>query len=248
MSRLGTVLGIILLLLLTYAVIEALIVTLNGNRVPVPDIPRGAQVTGKGPKLTYVILGDSTAVGQGTDYAHSYAYQTAKHLAEAHTVSLTNLGISGAKLEDVVARQLEQAVHVQPDIVLIGVGANDVTHFTSLSSMRSSFQKILDDLKQANSNVRIIATRSPAVDSVSRFPIVSKRILKTRVSQTNEMFDAIISKNKNVTPAHIAEKTRGAFLADPSLTAEDNFHPNARGYALWTPILNEAIDQALSRQ
>jgi lysophospholipase L1-like esterase len=47
--------------------------------------------------------------------------------------------------------------------------------------------------------------------------------------------------------APIAEKTGPAFRRDRSLFHPDRFHPNARGYALWTAVLNEALAQALAR-
>jgi acyl-CoA thioesterase I len=224
-----------------YVIIEFLIIKYNGTLVPAPDIPRTPQTFGTGPKITYVVMGDSTSIGQGTEYEYSYAVTTAKHLASRYTVTLINTGISGARVDDVLTDQLGQAVASKPDVLLLGVGANDTTHFTDLKRMEKSLQQIIDSLKQVNPNIQIILTRSPALDSVSRFPPISKYILRIRTERVNHVFDLIIRKN-HLIPALIAERTRAAFLADPSLTAADNFHPNARGYALWNPILNEALD------
>lgn len=229
---------------MVYAAIEFIIIKYNGTYIPAPTIPRSPLEMGNGSKLTYVVMGDSTSIGQGTAYEHSYAMASAKHLSEKHTVNLINTGVSGAKVSDVLHDQLAKAVRYKPELVLLGVGANDTTHFTNLNEIELNLQKIIDGLKQANPDVRIVATRSPALDSVSRFPIISKFMLGIRTHRVNAIFDAIIEKNK-LTPALIAEKTREAFLKDSTLTAADNFHPNTRGYALWIPIINEALDQAL---
>jgi lysophospholipase L1-like esterase len=94
--------------------------------------------------------------------------------------------------------------------------------------------------------VQIIVTGSPAVGSVSRFPWGARQLMELRTRQVNTVFDRLIKKN-NLIYAPIAKETRSAFLADPTLTASDNFHPNARGYTLWIPVITAAIDKAVSR-
>ncbi|MCA1612368.1 MAG: hypothetical protein LC780_16315, partial [Acidobacteria bacterium] len=51
-----------------------------------------------------------------------------------------------------------------------------------------------------------------------------------------------------LTFAAIAERTGPAFRRDRTLFASDRFHPNARGYALWAAVLDEALDAALAEQ
>lgn len=150
-------------------------------------------------------------------------------------------------MRDVASNQLGQVIKLKPGLVLLGVGGNDTTHFTNLKQLQTSLQYVIDSLKEANPDVRIVATRSPALDSVSRFPPASKYILRLRTERVNNALDSVI-KTSGVIPAFIAEKTRAAFLADTNLTAADNFHPNEQGYELWTPIINEALDKALDNK
>jgi len=241
-----TVICFIIVLFLFLAT-EFIYIQRNGRPVPTPDIPRAPQTLGSGPALTYVVMGDSTSIGQGTDYAHSYALNSAEHLSKKYQVTFINVGISGATARTVLTAQTAKAASFKPDVVLLAVGANDATHFTSGSSLQSCLQKIIDDLRQASPKVRIVVTGSPAMDSVSRFPIGAKQIMRLRTYQINQAFKPIIAKNHLVL-APIADRTRDAFLADPTLTASDNFHPNARGYALWIPIINDALDEALRQR
>jgi acyl-CoA thioesterase I len=238
-------LGVIVAIMFTYILVEVLIIKYSGIPVSAPDIPRTPQTSGSGPKLTYVVMGDSTAIGQGGVYDKSYAVKSAAHLSRTYNVTLINTGVSGARAQDVLDTQLDKIKNITPDVVLLGVGANDTTHFTDLDQLKRSLQQIITELMQINPNVRIVLTRSPALDSVSRFPPLSKLILGQRTKQVNQVFDEIIMNN-NLTPALIAEKTRTAFLDDPTLTASDKFHPNERGYALWVPIINDALDSSLS--
>jgi lysophospholipase L1-like esterase len=238
-----TLAGLVLALLL-FVLAEFLIVKYNAPSISVPKIPRGPEVLGTGPALTYVVMGDSTSVGEGADYSHSYALASTEHLVENHKVKFVNVGISGATAKSVLDVQLSQAEKYKPDVVLLAVGANDATHFTSGKSIQASLQKIVEGLKQANCDVRIVVTGSPAMDTATRFPWPLKQLMGLRTRQVNDAFASVITRD-DLTFAPVAVKTRAAFLADPTLLAADKFHPNARGYALWKPVVNQALDEAL---
>jgi lysophospholipase L1-like esterase len=232
-------------LILLFIAIEYLLVTHTGSPVPAPVIPRAPQTSGSGPPLTYVVMGDSTSIGQGTEYPHGYSYQSAQHLAQRYTLTYVNVGVSGAKAHDVLSDQLLNAIARRPDLVLIAVGANDVTHLTSESAVRASMQATIDGLRKANPGVRIVVTGSPAMGSVPRFPWPLRQFEGYRANRLNRMFAGLVSKN-NLTFAPVAAKTGPAFARDPTLFAADKFHPNTRGYTLWTPVINEALDRSLN--
>jgi acyl-CoA thioesterase-1 len=209
--------------------------------VPPPNIPRGTQTLGSsGTKLRFVVMGDSTSIGQGANYEQGIAWGSAEYLAKNHIVELTNAGVSGARVADVQAKQLAQAVSVKPDVVLLAIGANDVTHLTALSTVRTSIVAIITQLQAANPNVRIILTGSPAMGSVARFAPPTQWLAAARVRQVNAVF-ADVAQQKHAVLLPLAQKTAHAFKHDPSLYAADNFHPNARGYALWQPVINAGL-------
>jgi lysophospholipase L1-like esterase len=244
--RILWVIAAVILAFLLFLLVEVLIIKYSGGDVPVPDIPRAPQTLGSGPPLTYVVMGDSTSIGQGAEYSQSYAVASAQHLAKNHQVTFVNVGVSGAKAKDVLATQLSKAVQYKPDLVLLAVGANDARHLVSGKVIRQSVQQTIDGLKQANCAVRIVVTGSPAMDSTPRFSLwPAKQLMGLRTRQVNTVFAGLIKQN-HLTFAPIAAKTRAAFLADPTLFAADEFHPNARGYVLWKPVINDALDQALA--
>lgn len=222
---------------------EALYIVFSGQRVARPTIPRDIQVLGNGDPLRYAVMGDSTSISQGSRYEHGYAFSSARHMAKNHTVAFLNTGVSGATAKT-MQRQLKSVVAFQPDIVLLAIGANDATHFTRGSVIKTSINAIIRSLRSQNPATIIIVTGSPAMDSVSRFPFLSKLLMRLRTYQVNRVFEQLIAEH-NLIHAPIAKETRKAFLKDPTLTAVDKFHPNARGYALWIPIINTAIDTAL---
>lgn len=245
--RLKLILTALILVPLLFIIAEILIIKFNGTPVPAPRLSRASTMLGQGSPLNYVVMGDSTSVGQGTDYTNSYSLASARHLAQKYKVNFVNFGVSGARVKDILDQQLPEALAQQPDIVLIAVGANDATHFTGSSSIQQDMTQIAQKLRRQNPNLKIVLTGSPAMDSVPRFPWPVKQLMGLRTRQVNKAFVPVI-QNNNLLLAPIAQETRAAFLKDPTLFAPDKFHPNAQGYALWTPVINRALDQALAQK
>ena len=193
--------------------------------------------------LTYVVLGDSTAAGVGGTYASGIAVSTTRALQQRHEVTMTNLGVSGARMRDVREKQLPAAEQLRPDVVLLSAGANDVTHLTGVHSMRNDLRELVARLKASNPKVKIVITGSPDMGSPPRIPRLLRGIASQRTKQVNRMFEAEAAA-LGLTFAPIARITGPMFRRDPSLFAADRFHPNDRGYATWIPVLDEALARA----
>jgi lysophospholipase L1-like esterase len=195
----------------------------------------------RGPSLIYVVIGDSTGAGQGASYKDGIAMGTAAHLALTHRVTMINLSVSGALAADVIKRELPEACALKPDIVLLSVGANDATHFTSTSALLMQIVAIADGLRKSSPRVKIIVTGCPQMGAVPRFAQPLRWFAGVQTARINAVFrKAVVSRH--IIWAHIADRTGAAFKRDPSLFANDKFHPNGRGYALWIPVINEAAD------
>ena len=193
--------------------------------------------------LTYVVIGDSTAAGQGADYEKGIAVATARALATPGVrVALTNLGVSGARMSDVARDQLRDAERLRPDVVLLSASANDVTHLTWTSSVRSSLLEIVDGLRKANPNTAIVVTGSPDMGAPPRIPALLRPLASLRTKRVNRMMQAAAA-DRHLIFAPIADVTGPQFRADHTLFAEDRFHPNERGYATWIAVLNPALAQ-----
>jgi len=199
-----------------------------------------------GPGLTYVVLGDSTAAGRGAPYQSGIAVATAQHLATSRRVTLTNLAVSGARMADLVRSQVGAAAALRPDAVLIAAGANDVTNLTSTSSVQRDLRTLVERLRGSNAEVRIVVTASPDVGSARRLAQPLRWVAGWRTEQINAAIAKVVAE-RGLTLAPIAQRTGPLFRKDPRLFAADRFHPNARGYATWTPVLDAALDRALGR-
>jgi lysophospholipase L1-like esterase len=203
---------------------------------------------GTGPPLTYVVMGDSTAAGEGaSSYKTGIAQVTARYLAENHKVTYRNVAIAGARTQDVLNTQVAKAISYKPDLVLLSIGANDVTHLTASAHVRESAQEIINRLIAANCNVKIVLTGSPAMGAVPRLPQPLRWLAGVRTDQLNKVFVGLVNSN-HLTFAPIAEKTGPQFERNHALFAADHFHPNDQGYATWVAVLNPALHVALKTQ
>jgi len=202
-----------------------------------------------GPELTYVVIGDSTGAGQGAPYERGVAVGSARHLAAAgrrRRVTLINFAISGSTMSDVLAEQSAQAARARPDVVLVAAGANDVTHLTRIGAVTRDLERIAARLRAASPGVQIVLTASPDVGAARRLAQPLRWVAGLRTKQLNRAI-AEVAESQELTLAPIAARTGPLFAEDPTLFASDRFHPDARGYATWVPVIGDALDRALRR-
>jgi lysophospholipase L1-like esterase len=200
---------------------------------------------GKG--LKYMMMGESTGAGQGADYEKGIAVLTTQHLAQTHRVEMLNTSISGATIEQILDDQIKVAQEYKPDIILIAAGANDVINVTPPWKLRSQLEEMIELLIQSNCEMKIVLTASPDMGSPPRLPQPLRWLAGLMTQVVNKVFYSVIS-NYDLTLAPIAAETGPIFRRDHTLFAEDRFHPNEEGYAVWIPVLNTALDQAIDSQ
>jgi lysophospholipase L1-like esterase len=240
-----------LILLPTLILFIEILIAKKGGLIPFTNPSREPRIIGNGEEeITYLILGDSTSAGQGGDYERGIAVSTAKHISQLQNkkVKLINFSISGATSEDVKNEQLPKALEYQADIVLISIGGNDVTHLSSINSIKKNISEVTDKLVQKNCEVKIIFTATPDMGSVPRLAQPLRSIVGYRAAQQNKKaFYPFIEENK-FTLAPIAKETGPIFRKDHSLFADDKYHPNDNGYKIWIKVINSAIDDAITAQ
>ena len=237
---------VVFVIILTLLVANVVAVVYNGKSVAAPEIPRAATTIGEGAELNYLILGDSTSIAQGGDYDQGFAVNTAENLSRNHKVTYRNFGVSGARIADVANDQLQRSNDFKPDIVLIAVGANDVTHLSNIGNMKTEMLHIINTLRERNNNVKIVFTGAASMGDVKRFIQPFKWFLGQQTKNVNAAFEQIAKEN-NASFAYIARETGEEFASNPKLFAQDKFHPNNEGYSVWSKVLNRVIDNSINK-
>lgn len=187
---------------------------------------------GTGAPLRYLMLGDSTAMGVGCErFEQTVAYQNAASLAKDRTVSVTNLGISGARLRDVIDAQIP-GVSGHYDVITVLVGANDATHLTSNQSFWSDLQQLISTLTPISD--RLILVTPPNFTGTPALP-GSIRLLVTSHSYAERQ--AVLQATGSL---GVVDLFKDGHLRMDQFAA-DGFHPNASGYALWATLFAKQL-------
>ena len=184
-------------------------------------------------KFVYVALGDSTAEGIGASH-HSKSFPALvfeKIKKDRKDAVFYNLGKGGAKVRDVIEKQLDRAVELKPSLVTISVGGNDLHRKTKLKHFKKDYEYLLKTLSE-KTDAQIIVSNIPDVSllpSLSIFVRYFVRFLNRRLNKAINMK----AKQFRCTLVDLYEgsKLHGKNHAD--LISQDGFHPSDRGYSLW---------------
>lgn len=171
--------------------------------------------------LLYVALGDSAAQGVGASTPdRGYVGLLAERLREStgRPVEVVNLSVSGACVVDVLEHQLPRLQALQPDVVTVAVGGNDVRLYRR-EEFTADFERLVVGL--------------PSGSYVADVPwFLRARGGRKAADAAQVVRDVVAAAGLVAVPLHArlqAEGWRGVL----TLTSRDLFHPNDRGHEVW---------------
>lgn len=198
-----------------------------------------------GEPLRFVVLGDSTAAGLGAGSPeHAYATVLSERLGDdGYRVDLLAHGVSGARAKDVAEEQVPFAISGDPDLVFIGIGANDSTHLTSLDDVERHMDAALTNL--ATTGATIVVAGPPDMRAHAWLEPL-RSIVGWRGRQVAARIEAVARRHGLLT-VPLAERAGPYFAAHPEdAYGADDFHPGPGGYRAWAdaiyPVLVRALD------
>lgn len=205
------------------------------TRVPHADGLYGATYAADGePALHLVLLGDSTAAGQGVHRAsQTPGALLASGLAAVaeRPVRMRNVALPGARSDDLdrqVALVLGAAEQV-PDICVIIVGANDVTHHMPPTRSVRHLSSAVRRLRTAGAEV-VVGT-CPDLGTIE--PVGQPlRWLARRASRQLAAAQTIGAVEQGGRTVSLGDLLGPEFEAHPrELFGPDQYHPSVEGYA-----------------
>lgn len=200
-----------------------------------------------GESLRFVVLGDSTAAGLGAGSAeHAYATVLSERLgADGYRVELIAHGVSGARVKTVLEDQVPLALRSDPDLIFVGIGANDSTHLTSLSSVERDMDELLGRLETTGATIVVAGPPDMRADAWLE-PLRS--IIGWRGRQVADRIEAVAQRRGHQV-VQLAEKAGPYFAAHPDEAyGGDNFHPGPGGYRAWADAIYPVLIRALSER
>lgn len=168
---------------------------------------------------TVVALGDSLTYGYGAN--PKTAYPTV--LAELSKWNVVNAGVNGDTSADVLTR-VNEITEQNPDLVLLGVGGNDVLQRISPNTTRANIVATIDTLQSNNIDVVLIA--EPYFSTSALFGKASDNPLYEDIAETEDI--------------PLYSDGWSTVLSDESLKS-DKIHANAAGYRQFAEGLHEYL-------
>ncbi|MEP6482475.1 MAG: SGNH/GDSL hydrolase family protein [Rhodoglobus sp.] len=189
-------------------------------------------------ELLYVAIGDSAAQGIGASRPeHSYVGMLAKHMRarlaaanDPRMLRVANLAISGATVPMAVELELPQLRRLEPDLVTVCIGANDIANWDE-ERFRSGIRAVFDDLP-----AHAIVADLP---SFYFLPGEKKVLVANRI-----VSEEAAKRGLQLVGLHALTRRQGL----PGIVTQfagDLFHPNDRGYRVWAKAFEAAVDERL---
>ena len=193
----------------------------------------GARLLAGHPFRSVVVMGDSVAAGV-REPTHGYLdLSMAERLHDALSagrpgLSFTNLGVTGQKIAEVAATQLDAAIERRPDLVVLSAGGND------------AFERGFDRDRTASELAHLARRLSVAgarVVLVGLFDIGSSGLLPDEIGQKMTAKFAVLDEvmhqvAREIPGCVVSDNRRHPLSRDPSIFSSDLIHCNARGHAV----------------
>ncbi|WP_413190589.1 GDSL-type esterase/lipase family protein [Psychrobacter sp. AT9] len=157
---------------------------------------------------TVIALGDSLTYGYGVSPETAYP----KVLADLSKWRVINAGVNGDTSADVLAR-VDEITKQNPDLVLLGVGGNDVLQRVQSDTTRANIIATIDTLQSKNIDVVLIA--EPHLSTSALFGKANDNPLYEDIAEAEDI--------------PLYSDGWSTILSDDALKS-DRIHANAAGY------------------
>lgn len=213
---------------------QGLSVRANAVRLPEAAGPRTGRL-GSGPKLSLLILGDSSAAGVGVDHQNdALAGQLAVLLANHFTLDWQLVAKTGATTRTAL-QWLETHPPAPIDIVVTALGVNDVTHAVPYPLWLRQQNRMFARINTLFAPRRVYVSGVPPLGD---FPILPQPLRWSLGTQARR-FDAGLARLTEMS-ARLSHILFDSPLV-PSQMAQDGFHPGPEIYTLWAKEMASRI-------
>ena len=158
-----------------------------------------------------------------------------------------NRGISGQTTSQMLVRFRQDVVNLDPDVVIILAGTNDIAGNTGPISIEDIEGNItsMAELARAHDIALVLSSVTP----VNNYAPASQRFFADRppseILRLNEWMKAYCASTNCYYLDYFDSMVDGSGLMKHELT-EDGLHPNDAGYKIMAPLAQSAIDKRMA--
>ncbi|MBZ5736097.1 SGNH/GDSL hydrolase family protein [Nocardioides sp. TRM66260-LWL] len=204
---------------------------------PPPD-PTGWYGRGRpGPAIKIAVLGDSSAAGYGVERVEETPGALLASGVAAHAdrrVHLRDVAVVGARTGD-LDEQIDRILPSQPDVAVLLIGANDVTHVTPPAVSVRHLAEAVRRLRE--SGVEVVVGTCPDLGTIKPIAPPLKQVARawSRRLAAGQTIAVLEEGGRTVSLGSILGPE---FAATPALLfGPDQFHPSAEGYRRLASVL-----------
>jgi lysophospholipase L1-like esterase len=193
--------------------------------------------------IRLAILGDSIAVGQGAARpSESLGPRLVAGLADQDIEATARVfGARGARSSVLSAQVADALSSWAPDVAVIVIGANDLTHRTPPDQAARHLGDAVRRLRQ--SGAEVVLAPAPDLSTVPFVPAPMRPVVRVASALLRDrQVSATTAAGGRVADADA--RTSEAFATDPSLFSADRFHPSSTGYAVIAEALLSEVRAA----
>ena len=195
--------------------------------------------------LRYVALGDSYTIGISVDADESWPRQLVTRLGGAVDL-VANLGVNGYSSDELIREELPRLDDVDPDLVTVQIGVNDVVRGVAEASYAANVDLILDDLLAHLPANRIVAVATPDYTVTPMGAVFGNPAQQSAaIARFNAVLEAAAdARGIAFVPEIFAISLQAA--TDRSLVASDGLHPSGAQYAQWVDAIGPVVESLIN--
>jgi lysophospholipase L1-like esterase len=198
--------------------------------------------------LRYVALGDSYTIGVGVKERERWPNQLARALQPEFALDISaNLAASSTTSRELIQRQLPLLQQLDPQLISILIGVNDVIKEVDPETYRANVATILDAALRRLPPERILVVTTPDYSLTPRGGIYRPR---EQQGALIDRFNAILADEaaERGLPLVDISPVADRVAADPSLVGPDELSPSPKQYAGWVELIAPTVREMLREQ
>jgi acyl-CoA thioesterase-1 len=192
--------------------------------------------------MRYVALGDSYTIGTSVEEDERWPNQLVGRLSDAADVELVgNLGVNGFTSNDLIRHELPRLARLQPELVSVLIGVNDVVQGVPDERFGANVSEILDRILKRVPAQMVFAVATPdytVTPQGAAFGI--PELQRAGILHVNEILRRSAEERGVAFVPDIFEISAEAG-DDAGMVADDGLHPSGAQYARWVDAIEPVV-------
>lgn len=208
-------------------------------------LPSGQAASRTSSVWRYVALGDSYTIGTSVKPHDRWPNQLVRALRpDADLTLVQNLASNGATTADLIHEQLTKLDGLNPNVVSVLIGVNDVVRSVDMGAYRTNLRSIFTQLASLVPAGHVVVVTTP---DYTLTPSGSDFGDPSRQSARIKAFNAVLEEEASQAGMLVVDITPVSNLVpgDPAQVASDGLHPSGKQYAGWVDLIAPQVREML---